>query len=540
MAEQVKKQPAKKKKMGALGKFFISLLVIFIIIPCTLVGLTYALFYDASHKNIHVRENYPVQEVVNDIVVHSLDDTVVNERMDVRLTEDAINQVFYDVIQSAGSLAKTINNFYIEITNSQYIFVFELDFDGWFRTKAMFYTKLRIKDDVASFKIDNIKLGRVGRIEYLARLLALMKVVPDINKILANNGIHMTFSLFELEFRYPLESLASDLGNALGSEASKYATIVREMLLNKKFVELIPNSNKAIEADLLLYNMRPTSEFVHIDDYEMPNGYLNAIMEHAVSTTKTLLDTGIINPDHTQAVMNYYVRGYDHLDDQQKGIIDLYTGVIPEATDTYEYTIPADEYLDTIILDQINSYPPGASHIEAVVTTEQIDHDLSEADLIGQTMAFKSKNEDNIYTCNFITFDRLTNIVDAVNQSLFLTISLNLNGYDIGISFKTTLENTTQFGKAIFRVDGFYLGDEPLTEQAHEEYMELVGNAITNSAFCNTLSIETVDDASYLIFDISSILNGCGISESLGYVTSFEILPQTATTPGTLKFTADR
>lgn len=546
MAEQVvqntpqTEQQPKKKKKSALSKFLISLLVIFVIIPCTLIGLTYALFYDASHKNIHVREYYPIQEVVNDVATYSLNDTIISEKMRLRITEDVLNQIFYDAVTSSGDASDTLKNLYIDIGTNQYVFVMELDFAGWFRTRVLFYTQLKVTSEVVTFQINNVKLGRVGRLNNITKIFKNSKMVANINKILANNGIHMKIDLANLRFTYRVEDIANDLASKIGSSSSTYIALIKEMLLNPYFVELLPYCEKAIEGDLLLYNMRPTESLFNIEGYEMPDGYLNSIIPGAIAKTRLYLESNIIPPSHAQDILNYYVQGYDHLTTQQKATVDLYTGSILPATGTYDYTIPDEEHLDSIVIAQLESYLPGDSHVEASITTNQVDRALSEADTIGETTLFKAKSETNEYTCNYITFDRFNNVVDHVHQSLFFTVSASFNGYDVGVTLKTTLVDTSTFGKAKFHVDGFYLGDQLLSQQAFTQLLNMMSAAISSESFGDTISLQTAGDDTYLIFDISDMLNDGGFSEADGYVTTFELLPQTATTPGTLKFAIDK
>ncbi len=98
-----KKAAPKKKESGPLTKLIIGLAVMFVVIPCMLIGLTYALFYDATNTEIYTRENYPNEEVFSDILTYSLNDTETTELMRVRITEDALNQVFHNVIYDSGS-----------------------------------------------------------------------------------------------------------------------------------------------------------------------------------------------------------------------------------------------------------------------------------------------------------------------------------------------------------------------------------------------------------------------------------------------------
>lgn len=539
-APQTEEQQPKMKKKSLFSRIFIPLLVIFVIVPSCLIGLTYALFYDPTHTNIPVREYYPTEEVINDVLVHSLDNTVADKEMRIRLTEDAINQVFHNVIEEAGSSVQGVNNFYVRITKNQYVFVFELDFNGWFQTRAFFYTHLKVTSEKVIFQIDNVKVGRVGKLNYMTKVFAAGDKLPDVSKILRDHGFHMTFDLYNLAFIYPIDKLVEDLGSHSGGGTSEYLILLKEMLLNHNFVELYPYKEKAIEADLSLYNMRPDETLYNIEGYQMPQGYLNFIMANAVTKTKNYLEANTITSNDAEAVFNYYVQGYDHLSSMQKDKVNPYLGVISDATDTYNYSIPDDEHLDNIVTDQLSAYFPGDSHIEASITTNQVDRALSEADNIGQSTLFKAKSEAYEFTCNYVTFDRFTSIVDSVNQSLFLTVSVNFNGYDIGITLKTTLSSDSSYGVAKFHIDGFYLGNDMMSNDAFDQFVSLLSSAVSSESFGGTISIVDEGDEKFLVFDIKDMLNGAGITEAEGYSTTFQVLNQTATTPGTLKFVAEK
>ena len=58
VSDQKKQQ--QYKKVNPVTRFFIALVVIFVVVPGILIGLPYALFYDATHTKIHTRDNYPI------------------------------------------------------------------------------------------------------------------------------------------------------------------------------------------------------------------------------------------------------------------------------------------------------------------------------------------------------------------------------------------------------------------------------------------------------------------------------------------------
>ena len=544
MADAVNQQavPPKqeKKKTSRLLKFFLTLIIIFIIIPLLLVGLIFALFYDSKQAHITYRDEYPTQEVFNDILTYSLNDTTIDEQMRVRITQDAINQVFYNAMKDSGADLKVLHNFYINIGKNNYTFVFEFDFDGWFKTRAMIETKLKVTDEMITFKISNVKIGRVDGFNKPAQWLFTKLTLPDFNKILHDNGVHINIDLPHLAITYSMDDLANDLSSIIGTGSSEYVALIKEMIINPELITIIPYKDKALEADINLFEMRPDEYFYNITDYVMPDGYLTSIMENGITKVKTYLEDNTITPESAESILNYYVQGYDHISAEQKAKVDPFLSVIEPATDTYQYTVPASESVNYIVSQQLGSHSPGDTYIEVNLDTDQVDKALSEADTIGESLLLKAKSEDGEYTCNYITVDRVTAVVDADEQAFYLTLSVNFNGYDIGVSAKTILTPCSEYGVAKFLIENLYLGPEPLSEEVKEQFIQVLANAVNSESFSSSTSIVTEDEDVYLVLNIASILESHGFLEEDGYTTTFTILEQTATTPGILKFVAEK
>ena len=115
----------RKRKKSVAARIIIALLVIFFGIPLLLVGLVYALFFDSVHTPIKHRLNYPNEEVFNDIITHSLDYTESMHQMRLRVTEDALNQLFHNVTHNEDDelIFDVVNNLYVKINKSSYTFV---------------------------------------------------------------------------------------------------------------------------------------------------------------------------------------------------------------------------------------------------------------------------------------------------------------------------------------------------------------------------------------------------------------------------------
>ncbi len=432
-----------------------------------------------------------------------------------------------------------MNNFFVQITDTHYVFILEADLDGWFKTRVMLFTSLKIDDEKALFKISNLRIGRVNHFDNIPKLFFKVFKVPDINKLFHDHGFHMNFDLKNLAISYAFEDLATDLASAMGSGANEYATILKEMIVNRTFVDYLPNHEKAIEADLKLNKMRPTEELYNVSGYVMPEGYLETPMADAIAKTKLYLEDSTIQPKDAQAVLNYYVQGYDHLPANYKTAVDPYLSSIAPASNAYNYVIPDSDNLETIIGQQLMSHTPLDTEVVIKLTTNQVDRALSGTDTIGNSLLFKAKSGDvpPVYTCNYVTFNRINCVVDSTTQSIFFTVSIDFNHYNIGLSLKATLESQ-EYGKAKLHLDNFYIGNEEVSEESVNQLVTMLTNMIGEGAVGDTISLDT--EGHYAIFNIKDNLESAGFTEAAGFSTSFVVDPQTSSTPGTLRFVATK
>ena len=537
--------PKRKKRKSVALRIIVAVLIVFIGIPLLLLGLIFALFYDGVHTDIKYRQNYKNEEVFNDIITHSLDYAESQHQMRVRVTEDALNQLFHNVTHNEDDekIVDVINNLYVKITDKNYVFVLELNLYGFFKTRLFLTTKLQVEGDEIIFKVTDFKVGRVGKLNNLASIFVKMFKIPDVNEIFESNGFHMKLDIATLSIRYPKEYLLEDLGSALGESASGYLSLFTEVMFNENITTIVPNSEKAIELNINLENMRPTGELFHITGYEMPGGYLDTIMPNAINKVKGYLESGVVAYDDANALVSYYVRGYEHLEENYKPTVDNYLSAhtIDEATDTYDYEVDNDDNVSSIIGSQLSHYPSGADYYECSLTTDQIDCALSQAGAIGTTLLFKSIEEDESYTLNYLVLDRVTNVIDAGEDDLFITLSMNVNGYDTGLTLRASMDHEYDiYGKARFLIEDMYVGNEAISDDAKSFFLDLITDAIQDGAVDNVVSLVQESGAIYLYVDIRDLLEAHNVRESDGYVTSYEMTPQTATEAGIMTFKAQR
>ena len=537
--------PKRKKRKSVIGRILVALLILVVALPLLLVGLVFGLFYDDTHTPIKYREDYPNEEIINDAITHSLDYCAVDHQVRLRITEQLINQLFYNVLYSGedNAVGDIMKNLYVKITNKNYIFGVEVDLYGYFKTRLLLTTKLKVTDEDVIFKITDIQLGRAKGLNKLAEFIMQYIPLPDINKVFHDNGFNMELDLKKLSLTYPKENLYEDLSKSLGESDDPYLSLFTEMIFDNDFLTILPNNEKALEFNVNLENLRPNDDTYHITGYELPAGYLDTYLSNSMNKVEEYLESEVINPDHAQAVANYYVKGFDHLDESDKAIVDPYlqSHAINEATDTYNYELNSEDDLTYIAIAQLAPYGLGSTHYEAEFTTDQIDKALSQASVIGTTVLFKAKDEENNYTANFISVDRVNNVIDATCDGFMFALSINFNGYDVALSLKTTFDDEfSEFGKVKFNVENFYIGNKPLSPETKNTFMEVISSAIEDGAFSDTMSFHIDGDNSYILLDLTNILEARGVTASNGYTTEFTLLEQTATTPGKLHFVANK
>ena len=533
----------RRKKKNHLKRFFITLGVIVILLPLIFIAIIFALFYDEGHKDIKVRDNYPITEIFSDIVTHSLDETTSSKNIRLRITEDQINQLFYDALYEVGGKIKIVDNMYIEIKNNRYVFVTELNLYNFFKTRLFITTKLTANDDKIEFKIDDLQLGRMTGLDNVARFILKHVSLPDINKKIHEAGFNMNVDIANLVINYPMDKLYDDLFKMVNTGASEFATLLKAVMTLNEISTFIPYSDRALEFDIDLQKMTPTSALHHIDNYVMPNGYLDTLLVNSMDKVKNYLENGIISEEHSTVVGKYYVIGFDYLSPSEQEIITNYlsNSAFTPATGTYTYEIPTSENLHVIALNELNSQI--ASHANPIVlslNTDQIDRALSQARAIGNIFVLTSKDEENHYTANYIGIDRVTSFTDTTDNSLYIGLSVNFNGYDTMISLKTKKDDDyTAFAKTRFLVENMYVGDHQVSEECKNAFVELISNSIGEAAFDNVISFEPIAGNLYLNVDLSELLISHGITEAMGYNVGFDLGTQTATNPGALMLWAE-
>ena len=128
MAEIVIKNggtPKQKKRLPGIVRFLIGFIITILIIVALLVAALYICFFDNSHKATNVKADYPNEEVFNEVLVDSLDNTISTKQMQIAINQDQLTQVLYNAFNNEPQVTQFVKNIYVEADNAKYDFVGE-------------------------------------------------------------------------------------------------------------------------------------------------------------------------------------------------------------------------------------------------------------------------------------------------------------------------------------------------------------------------------------------------------------------------------
>ena len=536
----------RRRHASPLKVLLIIFLVIFIIIPGIIVGTIYACFYDNSHKDISHKEDYPNQEVFNAVLADSFNYTKTEHKARIRLTEENLNQLLYNSIKDLSSASGVIKNLYVDITDSSYDFVMEVNAIGIFQTRLILSTKLEIDDTNITFKISDVTLGRIHGMQNLLGFVQRFIQLPDLNEAFSGSGLNIKVDLASLSLTYAIEDFNNDIMKMVG-DSEEIGSLLKEMLNNTELRSFIPYSSEAIELSLNLEKMRSTATTYGIEEYVIPNGYLTSYAYAASQKVNGYLDSSTITVEDAEEVTKYYTIGLDHLSDDEKTIVNGYLDAskIEEATDTYDFKVKEEDKIDYIASKQLAEQSDKIIALEDVtieLTTSQIDKIFKESDIFKTIMVFTGKGSDDHYKTNYIAINRMTSTIK--DNNLFITISVDFNGYDINVTLKSVRDTSYSEEAAVrFVVDKMYLGDQAISDETTSVLTNLLTSTIETASFDGKFKMETDESGKiYITLNLKEAFGDDPIMSPLmsSFNFSYSSESNTKDTAGKMIFTASK
>ena len=549
-------KPKKKKKKGMNGvaKFFIIFFSVILGIPVLLVGVVYACFYDGSHKEIPIQEGYDTEQMFNDMIVDSMDDAVEDEAVAMTVTDFQINQILHQSISGNPEVGQFIKNLYVDSTNSQIQIVLEANIFDVFKTRllvtASFAQENVNEEKVITFRITDIKLGRIGGLQKFIPQLKSFITLPDISSMFADMGFHMNVDLDNLKITYPLQTLCDDILEKfpdVGGSNNAFMQLVQDILKLQTFMHVKqiygPSNGEMFGIGMNIADLRMTSDTHGIQDYVMPEGYFGDKLTTVIEKTIGLLNSEKIEADEDEIyLVTKYIMGGDLLletQDEKDRINELKNAHVFDFGDItiplYDYNLPNEKKLLNVMENKI-VVPESMDPVTVTLTTTEINDSLTTVPATGVIFPFfRNQAYDGTldYKLNYTCTDRIGVLVN--NNKLFITINLCINGCPAHLSLECPRDDSiTGFGKLGFSMGAFRLGDIETSGDVKDDYLSIIKSALTGEGFSGVITCDDVNNK--IIVDISSILEDKLITSDLVDVT-FDLVGDTATTAGGISIT---
>ena len=539
-------QTPKQKKKGMPGffKFLIIFVSVIIGLALIIVVAAFICFYDKSHKEIEVKENYPTERVFNELMVDSLDNASTTKKMSFALTESQLNQIIYNAFKDQEEAQEYIKNFYVEVNDGKFDFVLEVQAVNFIKTRLVINTELTIDEEQLVFNISNIKVGKIGGFQKFINILTQYVSVSDLNNSLSNVGLHMNFDINNLKITYALSDFYSDIINLVGDSDSDFMSIFKE-IINLDSLRTISSTGKNLFAlDVNLNELVVTEQTTLITGYNAPTGYFDTISASIMNDVKTLLNNGVISEENASTVANYFLGGETLLSNDEKSIINTYKENATFNAYTYErydYNADPSTSLKAKVASQIvTTLPPSSQTI--YITTDDLDNMFSTSTALGKyTLFLRDVNEGTAlakdYKINYVNIDRISTAFSTIaDKSMYIILDVNFNGQATQITLKCNkMEGEFGFGTLKLSIADLYLGDVKVSEDTKTKFVNLISSAMNSGSFDDLFVISE----GILTLNLKSTLDENGVLELLGYQTSFAFSANTSSTPGSLIIHAD-
>ncbi len=490
MQVAVSKVPAKKKsKVGWI------LLVIFLVLVVGPIALVYILFYDGATKNININNETDIKEIGNRLVVDSLDYAPVEKMIDVKITDNDVDNLLRLAMKSIPNNVPFVKKAYVVVSDNRYLFYVDVD-AGIFKTRAKVTTTMEISPDNEKFvfKIKDVSLGRVDGLLSVGKSFIKKYVTYEkIDQILAGTQTDLSFDREQYAIVYPKTSLLTDLGRLAGSESMGLYFDVLQTMVRDNMMEFKFRDNNVIEGVVDLEHLS-TNDLVTDDPGTQIRIRPEQVQEKR-DMLVSLIEHGDIDPTNDDLLFDafdYLFGGWKSLNESQKNNLNPidFSYVDIDDKEAYEgfglYDAEAkliDKMKDTVDAQKLINKTLDPRYKELCTLDEgMINEYISSKNIVGYTSLLHRDTPEG-YKVNYITIENFyMNIYkNSLNNNIAeLVCKIDVNGYPTSLTFDTQMSNGGfTDNKLVFEVKDIKFGLSD-ANNLKEEFFGIISEVLNN------------------------------------------------------------
>lgn len=486
-------------------------------------GLFYGLLYENNDTSYFAKdESFDNDHFVTAKMVHAFDDTKSKEKISFSITEDDLNQILYRACETAfpNNMHKQLKGMQIQIKDDQYVFNVDLTPISIFSTRLQLVAKLEETEDEFVFHLTDVKIGKLGNIKSIALSTTTTTSSYFVNdefvmNTFASCGLTIECSLSDSILTYKKADLANDMKSILGddsSSASLYTGIISD-LVSSDILDVDFYSSKSLSFDLDLNPLHTNETYVTED-----KNLTDFTIEKYRNNLKTLLDEGSIDNtnQHDTYAFSYLINGYNALSDEEKAYIDSIDMSCIGIKDTKNYQGYYHPTSTMTVEKTIKNNLTGLLNSGIAIDEDVVNDYIKTTALIGTGYALTYKGpSDTEYDVNYIALDNA--YVNFLNDKMYMTLGLNMNGYETSLILDTSKKAETQYG-LVLSTDKVYYGTHEINEDLKAQIFLLLDDAFVDSRWLefDGSNGEFTIDFSYFLSDyLGSLKNKTSINVSL-------------------------
>lgn len=465
--------------MKRLFKFIGGLIVTILVICLILVGTLVFCLFDKTNKtpDIIVNDESTLEDISNRKIFESLKNTKTEEKIALDFSDQELNLILYKALKSLNIPGISFEGVSITLEEDN-------TYDASFSLKASFFPtcikgKMKLSEDENDliFSLVNAKIGKIDLTNQLLKKYVFSKIdSTSISNSLNENGLKVTLDFKSLSLKIDKSSLMTFVEKNISS-TSLYEVVLETIISNSSIIEYHLGENNKLGGAINLSSLKYI---------ETRDGNISYPLNLESSKEKALNNENI-NKDNVNALFNYYVSGYNDLDDENKEVIDSLS------LSKEEKGIKNHDEIDMtkLISEQLSlsnlSGALASKSLQIEVTENDFNQLLSTQKIIGKSYALYYEND-----LAYISLDSIN--IDIKENTADIHVICSLNGCLISINlFLQFDENTASYIDG--KLTSISIGNIKVEDKYIPTILEYLQSAINESwiSFDATNQIMRID-----------------------------------------------
>lgn len=468
---QGESKPKKKHRFGWL----IALIVILLVIAVPIASL-YIFVYDGSNPREEV--TYDVTTSLKQKAVTALnEEREAKEKIALGFNEEDLRGLFQSVTANVKSQSGYLRGFDAKIDGNQYLFECYLgNLPLSFKSKVTLVTTLKEETESYIFKVDSVKLGKIGLGLDTLTKLGVSFDEKEIEETFSNAGLHVTSNLKEGEIIYLKKDAKKDAVALLASSNidSLYSSLLNELV---EMDLLTISSNGGLSLSMDLAPIHTNNSYLTLSKNLTLSSDLKGYCDDVVSLLNGEGDFQKEAPYDTY-LMEYLIKGYNKCNDEEKNYVKGkdFNSLGISAPTLYEGKRYAAEGkdLNALLEEKKGSLLTGGIKI----SEDELNLIFQNTSLLG-TSYLVSAPFDGIYRSSYVSIDNFYS--NAIDDALSFVIGINIGGYEVPsvLNFKK-VDGTSLLS---LKKDRFYLGDKKISETLSKTLFDLLASSLQSESW---------------------------------------------------------